>query len=158
MNARQQDDGAVLVEFSIVFVLFALLVSGLIQYGVIFAAQQSMAHAAGEAARSVVNIIDDEDPADGVADDAEEEIRTVLGDDLRWMDGTIVAGDGAGIDFVINCVGCTDGDVTPRGETVCASCIEVTVTYNWADDPLVPQIIPVGTPTVLTAAANVKYQ
>ena len=144
------------VEFAVVFVLFAALLSALIQYGVIFAAQQSMAHAAAEAARSVVNIADA--GTDGTADEAETAVAGVLDGGLQWLDGSIDPADGSSIDYVINCDGCTDGDVTPDGDTVCATCIEVTVTFNWEDDRLVPQILPVPTPTRLSSAANVQYQ
>ena len=144
------------VEFAVVFVMFAVLLSGIIQYGVIFAAQQSMAHAAAESVRSVVNIADT--GSDGTADEAETAIASVLDGGLQWLDGTIDPSDGRSIDYVINCDGCTDGAVTPDGDTVCATCVEVTVTFNWEDDGFVPQILPVPTPTRLTSAANVQYQ
>lgn len=150
------DDGAVVVEFAVVFVLFAVLLSGIIQYGVIFAAQQSLAHTAAEAVRTVVNVADT--GSDGTADEAETAIAAVLDDDLQWMDGAIDPADGRRIDYVINCVGCADGDVTPDGDTVCDTCIQVTVTYNWAADRLVPQVLPIPTPGELSSAANVQYQ
>ena len=154
--APSREDGAVVVEFAVVFVMFAVLLSGLIQYGVIFAAQQSMAHAAAESVRSVVNIADT--GADGTADEAEAAIADVLGGGLQWLDGSIDAADGASVDYVINCDGCADGVTTPDGDAVCASCIEVTVTFNWAQDRLVPQILPLPTPGRLSSAANVQYQ
>ena len=153
----RQEDGAVVVEFAIVFVLFVTLLAGLIQYGVIFAAEQSMTHAASEAVRSVVNIADTD--GDGPAGEAEDAIRTVLEDEaLQWMDGSVDPDDGRGLDYVVNCDGCADGAATPDGATVCDTCLQVTVTYNWADDPLIPQVIPVATPKRLHAAANLEYQ
>lgn len=150
-------DGVVVVEFAAVFVIFVILLSGIIQYGVIFAAQQSMAHAAAESVRSVVNIRDAGGAA-GPVDEAEAEIQTVLEDGLGWMDGAIDRADDRGLDYVVNCDGCTDGAVTPAGDTVCDTCIEVTVTFNWQDDALIPHIFPVGTPKALSSSANVKYQ
>lgn len=153
---RPDEDGAVVVEFAVVFVLFAMLLSGIIQYGVIFAAQQSLAHTAAESVRTVVNIADT--GSDGTADEAEAAIATVLDTDLQWMDGAIDPADGRRVDYVINCDGCADGDVTPDGDTVCATCIEVTLTFNWQDDRLVPQVLPIPTPGQLSSAANVQYQ
>ena len=154
--SADREDGAVVVEFAIVFVLFVVLLSALIQYGVIFAAQQSMAHTAAEAARSVVNVADT--GTNGTADEAEDAIATVLQGGLQWLDGSVDAADGREVDYTVNCDGCADGDVTPDGDTVCATCIEVTITFNWQDDRLVPQILPVPTPSRLSSAANVQYQ
>lgn len=54
MRARGRDDGAVIVEFAAVTVLFLLLLVGIITYGLIFAVQQTMSHAANEGARAAV--------------------------------------------------------------------------------------------------------
>ena len=144
MNREPREDGAVIVEFAIVFTLFAALLSGLIQYGVIFAAQQSLAHAAAEASRAVVNITDANDDG-STEDEARGRIDAVLGDQMQWMDGSIAPGDGTKVDYEITFAGCPD-------------CIQVTVTYNWGDDPLVPQLVPIGTPSQLSSSANVQYQ
>ena len=147
VGGQQRDEGgAVVVEFAIVFVLFAVLLSGLIQYGVIFAAQQSLAHAASEATRAVVNITDENEDG-STEDEARTRIDEVLGDQMQWMDGAIVQDDGQKVDY--------EPDFTVTG---CPECVEVTVTYDWAHDPLVPQILPIGTPTQLSSSANVRYQ
>lgn len=145
------EQGAVLVEFSIVFVLFAVLLSGLIQYGVIFATEQSITHAASEAARVVVDIPDSN--GDGsTADEAEARITNEIEQQLDWLDGAIVAGDGRGVDVTVACDGCTGGAPS------CTGCVDVTVTFNWEDDAIVPQVIPVAVPSTLHAAASVQYQ
>ena len=144
LTRHRDDEGAVVVEFAIVFVLFALLLSGLIQYGVIFAAEQSLAHAASEATRAVVNITDANEDG-STEDDASSRIDEVLGDQMQWMDGAIDPSDGGKVDYQVAFTGCPE-------------CVEVTVTYNWADDPLVPQILPIGTPARLSSSANVRYR
>ena len=144
MTRDPQQDGAVIVEFAIVFTLFAALLSGLIQYGVIFAAQQSLAHAAAEASRAVVNITDEN--GDGsTQDEAAARVDAVLGDQMQWMDGSIAPTGESKVDYHVDFTGCPD-------------CVQVTVEYYWANDPLVPQIFPIGTPAVLSSSANVQYQ
>ena len=140
--ARQ--DGAVVVEFAAVFVLFALLLSGLIQYGVIFAAQQSLSHAAAEATRAVVNIADVDD--DGSAqDEAEARVAEVVRDQVEWLDGEMDASDGDRVDYQVDFTGCPE-------------CIEVTISYDWAGDPLVPSLFRIATPATLSATANARWQ
>lgn len=133
-----------MVEFAAVFVLFVLLLSGLIQYGVIFAAQQSLSHAASEATRAVVNVADAND--DGSAEDeVTERIEEVLDQQASWLDGAIVANDAQKVDYVVDFSGCD-------------ACVEVTVTYNWEDDPLVPSLFRIATPSTLTGSANARYR
>jgi Flp pilus assembly protein TadG len=55
---NRPEDGAVIVEFAAIFIVFAMLLWGLISYGVIFAAQQSLTHAVAEAARATVGMSD----------------------------------------------------------------------------------------------------
>lgn len=152
-DRTRDQDGAVLVEFAAVFVLFALLVSGLIQYGVIFGVQQSITHTAAEAARATVDIPDgDPDTEPGTADDAEDKVMEVVGSNLAWLDDPIDRADGRRVDVTIECDGCTDGAAS------CADCLDVTITFNWAEDAIVPAIIPVGTPDRLPSSASVEYQ
>lgn len=147
----QDQDGAVLVEFAAVFVLFALLVSGLIQYGVIFGVQQSITHAVSESARATVDI-PDLDGNGSTANDAEDKVMEIVGSNLAWLDDPIDRADGQRVDVTIECDGCTDGAAS------CADCLDVTITFNWADDAIVPTIIPVGTPDRLQSSASVEYQ
>lgn len=147
MNAPSQyqdQSGAVVVEFAAVFVVFVLLLSGLIQYGVIFAAQQSLSHAASEATRAVVNIADAND--DGSAEDeATARIEEVMDQQASWLDSSIDASDGRKVDYTVDFTGC-DG------------CVEVEVAYNWVDDALVPTLLRIATPSTLSASANARYQ
>lgn len=147
----QREDGAVVVEFAIVFVLLVVLLSGLIQYGVIFAAEQSITHAVSEVTRIVVDIPDSN--GDGQTwDEAETRIADELDQQLSWLDSSIDRDDGRRVDFTVLCDGCPDGTAN------CPECIEVTVTYNWAEDAIVPTMFPVATPDTLNAAASVQYQ
>ena len=93
-------DGAVVVEFALVFVLFAMLVSGIVSFGAAFAAQQSLTHAAAEGARTLVGL----DPAA-----MEAQAEAVALDQVDWLEDT---------------------DMTLAGPESCgaATCYTVTVT------------------------------
>lgn len=157
LRSHQREEGAVVVEFAVVFGLFVVLLSGIIQYGVIFAAQQSLSHASAEAARAVVNIVDEDDDG-SAADEAVVRVGEVLDQQLSWLDGSIDASDTAKVDYVVQCAdaGC-DEAIQPAADA-CADCLQVVVTFDWEDDAVVPTIFPVFTPSTLTATANVRYQ
>ena len=128
-------DGAVVVEFAIVFILFVVLLAGLIQYGTIFAVQQSLAHAAAEATRAAVDVID---PAD-----AQTRAEAVVADQLDWVDA-----DGLTVGPPTMVQAC-DTTVYPAG----TECLVVELSYDWAGHALVPTLIAVATPQTLTARA-----
>jgi Flp pilus assembly protein TadG len=129
------EDGAVIVEFAAIFVVFAMLLWGLITYGVIFAAQQSLTHGASEAARASVGIAD---PAR-----AEQRALDMLDEELAWLEG--------GLDVRSASVGACDNDPD-------RDCLRVTVTYDWRNHPIVPSILDVATPDTLTGRAVVQFR
>lgn len=132
-----REDGAVIVEFAAVFVVFAVLLWGLISYGVIFAAQQSLTHAAAEAARATVGM------SDPVA--AEQHAIDMLDEELGWLAGGI------------------DEDAKQATVAACDNdpgrdCMTATVTYDWGTHPIVPSILNVATPDTLTGRAVVQFR
>lgn len=131
-RASGDQDGAVVVEFAIVFVLFVTLLAGLIQYGAIFAVQQSISHAAAEATRSAVDVVDDTQ--------AQARAQQVLDDHLAWLDAAGVTATPA--------VG-----ACPATYTTATTCLVVDVAYDWAGHPVVPAMLAVPTPDSLTARA-----
>lgn len=128
-----EQDGAVVVEFAIVFVLFMTLLWGLISYGVIFAVQQSLSHASAEATRAGVDVIADAD--------AESRADAVVADQLQWLDA-------AGITSQSDVVAC-DTTIYPAG----TNCLVVEASYDWANHAIVPAILNIATPDTLTARA-----
>lgn len=130
----QHQDGAVVVEFAIVFVLFVTLLAGLIQYGTIFAVQQSLSHAAAEATRAAVDVVDD--------GEAQARAEAVVADQLDWLrEEGITVGPA---DMTVTC----DANY-PAG----TDCLVVEVAYDWANHALVPTMFAVATPETLTARA-----
>ena len=134
------DDGAVIVEFAAIFVVFAMLLWGLISYGVIFAVQQSLTHAASDAARAGVGMDSEAD-----AQDAAEEF---IMDQLEWLDRF----GGLEFDKV------EDVSVAPCGNATDQNCLTVEVAYDWDGNPIVPSILSVATPSRLGASGVVQFE
>lgn len=129
------DGGAVVVEFAVVFILFVVLLAGLIQYGAIFMTQQSLTHAAAEGTRAAVDVIDDAD--------AETRARAVVADQLDWLDPAgLTVGPSP---MVQSC----DTAIYPAG----TECLVVDITFDWAGHRIVPTMIGVATPDTMTARA-----
>jgi Flp pilus assembly protein TadG len=134
VKVTEREDGAVIVEFAIVFVLFMTLLWGLISYGAIFAVQQSLTHAAAEGARAAVNV---PDPAT-----AATRAEQVAADQLNWLDA-------AGVTVVASVTGC-DYDAA-------IECVYVTTSYDWAGHAIVPSILDIATPDTLSSRAVVQH-
>ena len=132
------EEAAVLVEFAVVFLLFVTLLWGLISYGVIFAAQQTITHAAAEAARATVG---------QTTRDAAKDIAVATAtEQLEWL-GTAGEPDRDDVTFGA-CPAPSTGD----------TCAFVEYTYPWATDPIVPPLLDIGVPHVLTGTAVVVWE
>lgn len=140
---HQEQSGAVLVEFAFVFILFVFLLWGLVTYGVVFAIQQSLEHAADEATRAGFGL---SSPA--VIEQAAEDI---VNQQLDWLGPAgrfdAATGDSA---TVAPCPYQIEGE-TPN-------CLSVRVTFNWGTDALIPALFDVGVPDQLTATASVTVE
>ena len=123
-----------MIEFAVVFVLFATLLAGLIQYGTIFAVQQSLSHAAAEATRSAVGVL-------GTAD-AQARAEQVVDDQLDWLDAAAVT---SAVQADVPC----DAAIYPAGTT----CLVVNVAYDWKGSPIVPMLVDVAVPDTLRSRA-----
>lgn len=134
----RSEDGAVIVEFAVIFIVFVALLWGLISYGVIFAAQQSLAHAASEGARTGVGVANQA----GAVTSAE----AIAYNQLTWL-GSDDPADGLEVDAAV--VPC-DYDATKF-------CLVVEATYDWANFPIVPSLLDISTPNTLTSRAVVQH-
>lgn len=138
-HAERGESGAVIVEFAAIFVVFAMLLWGLITYGVIFAAQQTITHATSDAARSVVGMYPSESEAEQMV---ESVLRAQVGEE-SWLDADgLVQAD---VSF-----GACDG--TPERE-----CATVVVVYDWDGYGIVPELLSVATPDTLSSQAVVQW-
>jgi Flp pilus assembly protein TadG len=134
----RSEDGAVIVEFAVIFIVFVALLWGLISYGVIFAAQQSMAHAASEGARTGAGVADQ---AGAIA-----AAEGVAYNQLSWL-GSDDPADGLEVTVTID----------PCDYDATRNCLVVETTYDWANFPIVPSLLDISTPNTLTSRAVVQH-
>lgn len=133
-----------IVEFAAIFIVFAMLLWGLITYGVIFAAQQQITHATSDAARSTVGLYPDE----GAARDRIDGIfETQFGPDGEhtWLRHE-------GFSYTVEYETCQ----SPSGGEA-RECTIVRATYDWDGHPIVPEILSVATPNTLSSQAVVQW-
>jgi Flp pilus assembly protein TadG len=135
---RRDQSGAAAVEFALVVGLFVFILYGLIAFGMILATKQRITNAAAEGARAAVG-------ATNAADAKSAAIARVTAAGLPA--GTYTIGpDPLGEPRVFSC-----GTY---------QCIEVTITYNLAGNPVVPPAPGLGlvTPNTITSTAVVQYR
>jgi len=127
--------GAVVIEFALVFVLFFLLMYGIVAYGMVFAIKHSLVQAANEGARAAVRDV-------GGLPARIELARAVATESIAWL-----------------------GDRAPEPQVSaedCATtpyvCLSVTLVYDYAGSPLVPALPALGVvlPDNLTGQATVQ--
>lgn len=135
---RDGQDGAVVVEFAVVFVLFVMILWGILTYGVIFAAQQTVTHAAGEAARATVGHTSQEDAKDVALGVATEQ--------LAWL-GDSGEPDREDVTF--------DACPAPADDQ---TCVYVEYAYPWQDDPLITPLFDIAIPSTLTGTAVLTWE
>ena len=135
---RRADDetGAELVEFAIVIVLLITILYGIITFGMILAAQSTLTQAAADAARAglVTGSV-------SAATTAEKQ----AGSDVSWMDKGPCNPSGTIITCYATPVTC------PSNASI--QCLKVTVTYNYNQSPLFPELPGLGllTPSTISS-------
>ncbi|MDQ1375644.1 MAG: hypothetical protein QOJ09_2982 [Actinomycetota bacterium] len=136
------EEGAALIEFAFVFVLFVFILYALIAFGTALALKQSVTHAAAEGARAAVGVVDDPStPLDERETKAKDEVEK----SLNWI------GDKY-----------SNNDVTAKADP-CSSgspdtCMFVKIAYPYKDKPIVPSAPGLGVvmPDTMTSTAVVK--
>lgn len=134
-SVRTAQRGAVVIEFALVFVLFFMVMYGIVAYGVVFAVEHSLIQAANEGARAAVRDVG------GVSARAEL-ARTVAAENIAWL------GDRAPEPQV-------DAELCTATPYVCLS---VELAYDYAAKPLVPPLPLLGVvlPEKLAGRATVQ--
>lgn len=135
------------IEFAFIFPALFLIFYAIVTYGLIFAAQHTLALAAAEGGRAALRY----QPADNA--EAALTLRTAAARDaasapLAWLNG----------------VGGSAVSVTPTSApcsyAAAMTCIKVRVTYNYAAAPLVPKLLgelfSLPTPAALSSEAMVQ--
>lgn len=135
-----------LVEFSLVFGLFALIIYALVTFGMMLAAKNSITHAAAEGARAAIGVPDL--PAATLNARRVDEAEATVADSLSWFGAKYQPSDTVA----------TVGRCDPANPADLTECITVTITYPYEDRPLVPPAPGIGlmTPESFTSSAVVK--
>ena len=132
LRARRRDEsGAAILEFSLVVVLFVSFLYALIAFGVIMAKKQEITNAAADGARAAVG-------STTPATAAQARVEQALGAPGSKYTATYIPGP------------CTGGT---------GNCITVTIDWDYAGNPVVPNPPLFGkvTPDTLSAKAVVQY-
>lgn len=137
----RSERGASVVEFALVLPVFLLLLFGIVQYGTIFLVRNQMTEAASDAARVAVS--------SATLAAAESTATAALAQDVPH--------DGAGL-FALSCgnaaVVCSAQPATGCTAPSGYQCLQVTVSYDYARDPVIDlPLLPV--PSTLKATSTV---
>ena len=123
---HRKQSGAAAIEFAFVFPLFFLIFYGILTYGLILVAQQSITMAATEGARAALRFAATEADRTTNAQNA----ATGTGSAAAWLNGRLTFSG----TLLANCPYNT-GSIQSR-------CYSVTVTYpNYRQNPLVPLLL-----------------
>ncbi len=115
-RCHRGETGAALVEFSLVILVFVMILYGLVYFGMALATKQRVTNAAAEGARAAVGAAT---PADAVAK-AQARVTSLLGVPNGRYTVTPVA---APCDALVS--------TGPQ-------CVTVTISYDWRNHPVVP--------------------
>lgn len=127
MVSRSRMQGAVAIEFALVFVLFIALLYAIVSYAVVFMLVQSFTYASEDGLRAAIAV----DCAglstnDCFEDEIKPAVRAQVVESLSWLPAGLSA----------NVLG-TNGDrvaVTIQNDDTC----EAVISYDYAADPLIP--------------------
>ncbi|TCJ17980.1 pilus assembly protein [Parasulfuritortus cantonensis] len=133
---RTRQRGAAAVEFALVFVLFFMVMYGAIAYGVVFALRHTFTQAVNEGARAALQDVGDIAAREALA-------LSTATTAVSWLGARAPTP-------VVN----TDCVAT----TAAFTCVKVTITYDYAANPIIPAIPGLGIvlPDTLTAQAVVQ--
>lgn len=133
MRHRRDDEGAATLEFAVLSVLFLVLLYGIIHFGLIFAVQQTVSHAAAEGARAAVGA----PPGD---EETHSEAATV--DALGWLADHVSSDE-------------IDAEPGPCAADPETHCVTVSVDYAYGARPILPSfpLFSFATPDVIRTEA-----
>jgi len=139
VSAISRQKGAYAVEFAFVFIIFFLVLYGMITYGLIFAAQQSMNFAAESGARAGLQWQADSGALTSLQARAKYAQETAAAH-VQWID-QLAEGDEKVVDITV--------------DTSNPDKLEVIISYPYSIAPLVPYL---GPSTLLQVAVPSKLE
>jgi hypothetical protein len=159
----RDERAAALVEFSIVFVLFAFICYALVAFGVAMNLKSNLTHAAAEGARTAVGagLCDVNDPDAAVAAACRD--TKILAAKNETIES--VAGQGDKIKTVVEGLLEPANPANPNvviaqcpNLAATAQCITVKIPYSYGDNPIVPSAPGLGVVLPSTLNANAVVQ
>ncbi|HEM8496730.1 pilus assembly protein [Burkholderia multivorans] len=154
---RRRQRGVAAVEFAFVFPLFFLIFYAVVTFAMIFLIKQNLTFAASEGARAALNYTSS--PCDRLKAAAATACAAVNGGNTPWGNFATVATQVAGgSTSAVNC----DSSFTPSSPNSCGTAftsssastfnVVVTMTYSYADKPLIPWLFIVPAPKLQSSA------
>ena len=139
VSASQRQKGAYAIEFAFVFIVFFLVLYGMITYGLIFAAQQSMNFAAESGARAGLQWQAESGTLTSLQARAKHAQETAAAH-VQWID-QLAEGDEKVVNITV--------------DTSTPDKLEVIISYPYSSAPLVPYL---GPSTLLQVAVPGKLE
>lgn len=142
--SRGVDRGAAAVEFALIVIPLLVLIWGMISYGVMFSYRQALSQAAGEGARAAVAA-----PSASITSSATSAISNALGAFHQTCGTTLTCTISSPTSGTL-----PNGATCPTGHT----CVQVTVTYPYRSNPLLPNVPGLGivVPATLSFTSTVE--
>jgi Flp pilus assembly protein TadG len=171
---RQNEEGAEMIEFAIVFALVLLpIFYGIISFGCLFLVKTSTAQAADDASRAGLTEYNYDigigDSTTTAETNAESVAASTVARDLNWLpNSSTCTSSSPSSTHPIQCVsgffsGSSATSLPTGGTETCASgvsgetdtCFYVSIAYGYAQDPLIPPaVFAFVTPSTLTTTAT----
>lgn len=126
-RGKRTQRGVAAIEFALAFPLFFMILYGIVMYSMIFLVQQSLTSAAAEGARAALVYQNATDPTSALTSRAQAACTRAL----------------AVVSWLTHVPQCTQAvNAAPTGCTgnTAMDCIQITLTYAWGTNPLVPPL------------------
>ncbi|WP_213294999.1 TadE/TadG family type IV pilus assembly protein [Paraburkholderia sacchari] len=144
-RGKRAQRGVAAIEFAVTFPLFFAILYAIVMYSMIFLVQQSLTAAAAEGARAALIYQNGANPASALASRAQAACTRAL----------------AVMSWLAHAPQCTQSvNAAPAGctENTAMDCVQITLTYAWGTNPLVPPLPLMGllAPSSLVGRATVQ--
>lgn len=136
-STRTDEAGVATLETALTLPLLLAAIWAVISYGLVFTVDHTLSAAASDGARAAVGTTDEAAAVAAAAAAAQDRLDRALG--------------GFAPDAAVATPTVTDC-VAPAG----ARCLTVEVTYPWGSAPIIPDLLAVVTPDVLSATSTVQ--
>jgi Flp pilus assembly protein TadG len=155
-SRRDEEAGAELIEFALVVVLLVTLLYGIVFFGLTLGAKVTITQASADGARSSIVA-----PSVALAvSDAQNQALS----DLGWMAGSLTCGttvlcqSSASVSCPSSAIACVNAYEVTSTSTCSATCLIVALTYNYANQPIIPGAPGLGiiTPKTISSVSTLQ--